>query len=114
MSEAILPVKWMSVEIRYSPRAIRDLDEIYDYIANHLQNLTAAQKIIGGILDAVENLSSFPESGAKLIFSPGLDSGYCYVQHKKYLAFYHLSGTDVYVDRVLYGKQDYENLIVQL
>lgn len=102
----------MSVEIRYSPRAIHDLDEIYDYIANHLQNVTAAQKIIGGILDAVENLSSFPESGAKLIFSPDLDSGYRYVQHKKYLAFYHLSGTDVYVDRVLYGKQDYENLLL--
>lgn len=102
----------MSAEIHYSPRAIRDLDDIYDYIANHLQNVTAAQKMVNGVLDAVENLSSFPESGAKLIFPHGLDSGYRYVQYKKYLAFYHLSDTNVYVDRVLYGKQDYENLLI--
>lgn len=101
----------MSVEIHYSHQALRDLDEINYYIAEHLQNVTAAQKMINGILDAVERLLSFPEVGTKLIFTPDLDSGYRYVQHKKYLAFYHLSGMNIYVDRVLYGKQDFAKLL---
>ena len=101
----------MSAEIHYSPQALRDLDEIYDYIADHLQNIPAAQGMVNGILDAVETLASFPEAGSKLIFLPDLDSGYRYVRHKKYLAFYHLSGRSVYIDRVLYGKQDYESLL---
>lgn len=101
----------MSAEIHYSSRALQDLDEIYDYIADHLKNVNAAQGVVNGILDAVETLASFPEAGSTLIFFPDLDSGYRYVRHKKYLAFYHLSGRNIYIDRVLYGKQDYESLL---
>lgn len=101
----------MKANIHYSRQALRDLDEIFNYIAGELKNTSAAQRMIGGILDAVDTLAQFPESGSKLIFDPNLNSGYRYVQHKKYLAFYHLLDGDVYVDRVLYGKQDYEHLL---
>ena len=102
----------MQSKIDYSPRALRDLDEIWDYIKFELCNPSAAQNPVDGIMDKVEEIASFPESGAKLVFENGLDSGYRYVVFKNYLAFYRVrSNNVVYVDRVIYGGRDYMRII---
>ena len=94
-------------EIHYSPTALNDLDEIWTYISQNLCNPIAAQNTINGIMDAVDMLSDQPEMGAPLYFLSGLNSGYRYVIHGNYMAFYRTNRTDVYIDRVLYGKSDY-------
>lgn len=67
---------------------------------------------VDGIMDKVDGIASFPESGAKLVFENGLDSGYRYVVFKNYLAFYRLrSNNVVYVDRVIYGGRDYMRIL---
>ena len=78
----------MQSKIDYSPRALKDLDEIWDYIEVELCNPSAAQNTVDGIMDKVEGIAAFPESGAKLVFENGLDSGYRYVVFKNniYLA----------------------------
>lgn len=102
----------MQSKIAYSPRALKDLDEIWDYIEVELCNLSAAQNIVNGIMDKVDGIAAFPESGAKLEFEKGLDSGYRYVVFKNYLAFYCLRPNNVvYVDRVIYGGRDYMRLL---
>lgn len=53
-------------EIEYSPKALQDLDEIWNYIENKLYNPIASKNTINGILDEVENLTSFPETRKKL------------------------------------------------
>lgn len=99
----------MQSKIDYSPRALKDLDEIWDYIEFELCNPSAAQNTVDGIMDKVDGIASFPESGAKLVFENGLDSGYRYVVFKNYLAFYRLRPNNVvYVDRVIYGGRDYQ------
>lgn len=95
----------MQSKIDYSPRALKDLDEIWDYIEFELCNPSAAQNTVDGI-------ASFPESGAKLVFENGLDSGYRYVVFKNYLAFYRVRPNNVvYVDRVIYGGRDYMRIL---
>lgn len=94
-------------DIHYSPTALNDLDEIWTYISHNLCSPIAAQNTIDGIMDAVDMLTEQPEMGAPLYFVSGLNSGYRYVIHGNYMAFYRTNRTDVYVDRVLYGKSDY-------
>lgn len=94
----------MQRTIEYSPRALKDLDGIWDYIEKELCNPSAAQNTVEGIMDKVDILMSFPEAGAKLEFENGLNSGYRYVSFKNYLAFYRLRSDDmVYIDRVIFS-----------
>ena len=102
----------MQSKIDYSPRALKDLDEIWDYIEFELCNPSAAQNTVDGIMDKVDGIVSFPESGAKLVFENGLDSGYRYVVFKNYLAFYRVRPNNVvYVDRVIYDDRDYMRIL---
>lgn len=98
--------------IEYSPRALKDLDGIWDYIEKELCNPSAAQNTVEGIMDKIDILMSFPEVGAKLEFENGLNSGYRYVSFKNYIAFYRLGSDDiVYIDRVVYSGRDYMRIL---
>ncbi len=98
--------------IEYSPRALKDLDGIWDYIEKELCNPSAAQNTVEGIMDKIDILMSFPEAGAKLEFENGLNSGYRYVSFKNYIAFYRLGSDDiVYIDRVVYSGRDYMRIL---
>ena len=46
----------MKNKINYSPEAIRDLDEIWEYIAFEFYNAEAAERIVNRIMDTVERL----------------------------------------------------------
>lgn len=102
----------MQSKIDYSPRALKDLDEIWDYIEFKLCNPIAAKNTVNGIMDKVDGLASFSESGAKLEFEDGIESGYRYVVFKNYIVFYRLRlDNTVYVDRVLYCGRDYMRIL---
>lgn len=102
----------MKSRIEYSPKAVMDLDEIWSYIENELCSPGAAQNTVNGIMDAIDGLAMFPESGARLTFDDGLHSGYRFIAFRNYLAFYRL-GPDsaVYIDRVIYAGRDYMRLL---
>ena len=70
--------------------------------------ITGASSNVGvAYLKDLEN-----QSGAKLVFENGLDSGYRYVGFKNYLVFYRLRPNNiVYVDRVIYGGRDYMRIL---
>lgn len=97
----------MHNKIQYSPLALKDLDEIWDYITNELMNPSAAKNTVNGIIEMIDGLDSFPETGSTLLFDNGLDSGYRFINFKNYMAFYHIQAELIYVDRVMYGKRDY-------
>lgn len=101
----------MQSKINYSPMALKDLDEIWEYIAEELMNPSAAESTVNGIMDAVEGLAEFPEAGARLLFDGTLDSGYRFVIYKDHMAFYHTQNHLIYVDRVLYGKKGYMKVL---
>lgn len=102
----------MPSRIEYSPKAVMDLDEIFSYIEKELCSPRAAQNTVNGILDAIDALAMFPESGAKLQFDCGMESGYRFVTFRNYLAFYRLRPNHVIeVDRVLYAGRDYMRML---
>ena len=57
-----------------SAEARRDLKGIQEYIANEQESPQAALKVIEKILDRIENLLSFPDTGTLL--SPNVDFQY--------------------------------------
>ena len=101
----------MKVSVKFSPEALKDLDEIYDYIANVLKSPDAADNTVNKILDKTDLLSDNPEIGTQLFFENDLFSGYRYMVSDNYLAFYRISVGSVFVDRVICGKRDYMKLL---
>lgn len=99
-----------SCKVVYSPLALQDLDDIWDYIAIEQDNPAAAERIVEGILARIDLLSSFPESGMPLSSIYPLRSDYRFVICDNYLAFYRFH-QKVYIDRVLHGKRDYLQIL---
>ncbi len=101
----------MKNKIHYSAEARRDLDDIWDYIVTDLCNASAAERIVSGIMDTVDQLENFSEMGALLASIANVDSDYRFLVSGNYLIFYRVSGMNVYVDRILYGRRDYLRIL---
>ena len=101
----------MKNKIHYSAEARRDLDDIWDYIVTDLCNDSAAERVVSDIMDAVDQLENFSEMGALLALIANVDSDYRFLVSGNYLIFYRVSGMDVYVDRILYGRRDYLRIL---
>ena len=98
-------------KIHYTAESLRDLDEIWDYIASDLQNVSAAERIVNRIMDDVDHLESHAEMGAPLSSIADVESDYRFLVTGSYLTFYRVLDNDVYVDRVLYGRRDYLRIL---
>ena len=101
----------MKNKIHYAVEARRDLDDIWDYIVTDLCNASAAERVVNDILNVVEQLENFSEMGALLASIANVDSDYRFIVSGNYLIFYRVSGMDVYVDRILYGRRDYLRIL---
>ena len=98
-------------KIHYTAESRRDLDGIWDYIASVLQNISAAERIVNRILDDVDQLETHAEMGAKLSSKADVESDYRFLVTGSYLTFYRVHGSDIYVDRILYGRRDYLRIL---
>ena len=101
----------MPNSIHYSLQALQDLDEIFDYIAIEKQNPIAAQNTIQVIRKSISDLKTLDNLGVKLFLPSGQETQYRFVQYKNFLSFYRVSGTDFFIDRILYGKRDYIRIL---
>ena len=95
----------------YSPLSRRDLDEIFEYISSELENPAAAHETVNAILDGAESLEGFPFVGSLVEGIPFLKEGYRFLPVRNYLIFYRITDTQVFVDRILYKKRDYSQLL---
>lgn len=95
----------------YSPLSRCDLDEIFDYISCELENPAAAHETVNAILDGAESLEGFPLVGSLVEGIPFLKEGYRFLPVRNYLIFYRITDTQVFVDRILYKKRDYSQLL---
>jgi plasmid stabilization system protein ParE len=98
-------------KLYYSPEALNDLDEIWEYIFEDLQNPAAAQNTVNGILDSTEKLRDFSEMGPPLSSITEVEGDYRFLVCGNYLSFYRVKGEEVYVDRILYGRRDYLRIL---
>lgn len=98
-------------KLHYSLDARRDMDEIWEYIAVELENRSAAERAVTGIMDAVDQLEIFAGLGTPLSAIAAVDSEYRYLTSGNYMIFYRVLGSEVFVDRVLYGRRDYLRIL---
>jgi addiction module RelE/StbE family toxin len=98
-------------KIKYSEIAIRDLERIFDYIAEDLKNPTAAFNTVNHIQNTIDKLSDFPHIGTSLSAHYKNVEGFRFLVCGNYLAFYRDQAGEVYIDRILYGKRDYIRIL---
>ena len=92
--------------VKYSPKALEDLDKVWEGVFEASKSYDVTKKYLNDILDMVEAKADFPFSGSPLIFND-MFTGYYFLVFKKYMVFYRIEGASLYVDRVLLGKSDY-------
>ena len=97
----------MKNKIHYSSESRRDLDDIWDYIVSELQNRSAAERVIDCIIDAVDPLKNFAEMGTPLSSIADVGTDYRFLVSGNYMVFYRVQDSNVYIDRILYGRSDY-------
>lgn len=74
--------------VKLYPRAYRDLDSIYSYIANRLSEPVTAENIIVSVENAILSLEQFPERGAIRKTSIYANQNYRQLIVKNYLIIY--------------------------
>ena len=97
--------------IKFSPEAVKDLQEIQSYIANELCSQQAADRTVFKILNRIRSLSSFPEMGTPLSAVLSFDTDYRYLVCGNYTAFYRTEQDAVYVVQILYGRRDFMRIL---
>ena len=100
-------------EIRFSPDALKDLQEIKSYISDDLQNEIAAENTVKTIMNRVKQLKDFPDMGAPLSSVAQTQSDYRCLICGSYTAFYRHEEDTVYIIRVLYGRRDYMRVLFE-
>ena len=95
----------------YSPLSQRDLDDIFDYIANEIENPLAARDTVDAILNRAEDLETFPFIGSIVECLPFASDAYRFLGVKNYLIFYRVTETEIFIDRILYAKREYRTLL---
>ena len=100
-------------QLKFTPKASQDLDEIYNYISNNLYNETAAETLSEKIERSIMNLKDFPQLGT-FVGDPELkERGYRKLIIENYIVFYLFNEIEgiVVIMRVLFGRQEYQNFI---
>jgi len=90
-----------------SAEARRDLKSIQDYISDEQERPLTAVKVVEKILDRIENLLSFPDTGTLLSPKVNFQTNYRYAKAAGFLIFYRHENNHIFVDRIIHSKRDY-------
>jgi len=90
-----------------SAEARRDIKGIQDYITYEQENPQAALKAVEKILDRIEDLLRFPNTGTLLSPKVNFETNYRYARAAGYLIFYRYENDRIFIDRIIHGKRDY-------
>jgi toxin ParE1/3/4 len=94
---------------RVAPRAERDLDDIWLYVAKESGSIEIADRLIDTITDRFFTLARFPYVGRPRAgdFGPGCRS----LALGEYVIVYCIENEDVLILRVVHGRRDLEALL---
>lgn len=99
--------------IKFTPKAAEDLDEIYSYISTKLFAEMAAVNLMNKIESSIMRLKEFPLSCSYVIDKPLRNKGYRKLIIENYIVFYLVNEKEsqIIIMRILYGASNYENII---
>ncbi len=100
-------------EVLLTEDAERDLESIFDYIAER-GSLAAANHVLNRIEKSIDSLSSFPERGSvpKELLALGIHD-YRQVFFKPYRLIYRTIETRVYIYLIVDGRRDMQTLLAR-
>ena len=95
----------MSYTVKLYPRAYRDSDEIYAYIAKNLMEQGTADHMISALENAIFSLEQFPERGSIRHTGAYADQGYRQLFVKNYTIIYrvHKEKQEVHIVTIRYA-----------
>ena len=88
-----------------------DLLSIREYIEKELDNPSAASNTLAKITGSIRQLADFPLSGASLASVAEFETDYRFTVSGSYISFYRYINETVFVDRVLYARQDFMKIL---
>jgi toxin ParE1/3/4 len=100
-------------EVRMTADAVRDLEDIVDWIASH-DGAERAQHVLERIRAAVDALKRFPERGPHPAELAALGiREYRETFFKPYRIIYHVDGHLVFISLIAYGRRDMQSLLAR-
>jgi toxin ParE1/3/4 len=100
-------------EVLITQRAEQDLESIHDYISE-FDSTANANRVLDGLIDAVESLAEFPERGSfpKELFTLGIQE-YRQTFFKPYRLIYRVTGNQVLIYLIADGQRDMASLLAR-
>ena len=101
------------MKLSYTPQARADLREIQGYIADHLQNPTAAKHITTMVLKSAGHLTDFPRLGFSVSEKTGRETDARCLFSGNYGIFYIVDEESILVLRILDARTDYMKCVFE-
>ena len=103
----------MSYKVLLTHSAERDLEAIYDYIAEN-DSQANANHVLDKLMELAESLATFPERGSypKELLALGIRE-YRQAHFKPYRLIYRISGKQVIVYLIADGRRDMQTLLTR-
>jgi len=103
----------MRYKIRLTAGAERDLESLYDYIAE-FDSKSSADHVLDKLLKAAEGLTAFPERGAypRELLALGIRE-YRQVFFKPYRLIYRIIGQQIFIVLIADGRRDMQSLLAR-
>lgn len=92
--------------VQITNKALTDMEEIYNYIADHLQAPEAAMKQYDRIANSIETLDTFPERVMLMETDEDLELGLRKMPVDNFSVFFLIREEKVIVTNVLYSASD--------
>ncbi len=100
-------------EVLLTQGAERDLESIYDYIAD-VDGIANANNVLDRLMEIVEGLAKFPERGSypKELVALGIKE-YRQTAFKPYRVIYRVIGREVVIYLIIDGRRDMQSLLAR-
>ncbi len=101
----------MSARLVYSHAALKDMERVWDEVFEASADTETTDRYLSDLRAAIRAKALYPLSGHRVEYC-GLFTGFYWVRHKAYLAFYRVRDGRMEVARVLHSRQDYLSVLV--
>lgn len=101
----------MKKELRYTPKAKEDLQNIKADIMSKFDSEEIAERVLRKLTETARNLTVFPYMGSELVRTTGVLTDYRSLFCMHNYIFYRIEENIIRVVRVLNEKQDYMNIL---
>jgi toxin ParE1/3/4 len=95
-------------KLKFIPQFYEELEKIKHYVA--LDNIKMAKTVVANILNDLERLETFPESGKSLANLIGRETKYRYIATYDYATLYFVDKDVVIISTIIHFSRDFNAL----